>query len=60
VASDEWWEENTKVRDMPFIFMFMKMSGGANFFMLACSLCRDICRGRRRHIVLVPQIIWKI
>jgi hypothetical protein len=57
VASDEWWEENTKVRNLPFISMFMKMSGRTNFFMLVCSLCRDICRGRRRHVVLVPQIV---
>jgi hypothetical protein len=47
VAADEWWEENTKVRNVPFISMFMKMSGGTNYLMLLCSLCRDICRGRR-------------
>jgi hypothetical protein len=51
VASDELWEENTKVRNMPFVPMFMKMSGGTNFFMLLCSLCRDICRGRRGYVV---------
>jgi hypothetical protein len=60
VASDEWWVENTNVRNLSFISMFMKMSGGTNFFMLLCSLCRDICRGRRRHVILVPQIVWKI
>jgi hypothetical protein len=34
VASDEWWEENTKVRNLPFISMFMKMNGGTNFLCL--------------------------
>jgi hypothetical protein len=52
VASDEWWEKNTKVRNVPFIFIFMKMSGGTNYLMLLCSLCRDICKVRRRHVVL--------
>jgi hypothetical protein len=60
VASDEWWEENTKVRNLPFISMFMKMSGETNLFMLLCSLCKDICRGRRRRVILVPQVVWKI
>jgi hypothetical protein len=60
VTSDEWWEENTKVRNLSFISMFMNISGGTNFFMLLCSLCRDICRGRIRHVVLVPKIVWKI
>jgi hypothetical protein len=32
MASDEWWEKNTKVRNLPFISMFMKMSGETNFF----------------------------
>jgi hypothetical protein len=60
VASDEWWEENTKAKNLPFISMFMKISGGAIFFILGCSLCGDICRGRRRHVILLPQIVWKI
>jgi hypothetical protein len=41
VASDEWWEENTKVRNLPFIFIFMKMSGGTNFLCLYV-LCAGI------------------
>jgi hypothetical protein len=34
MASDKWWEKNTKVRNLPFISMFMKMSGVANFLCL--------------------------
>jgi hypothetical protein len=32
VASDEWWEKSTNIRNLPFIPMFMKMSGVTNFF----------------------------
>jgi hypothetical protein len=34
VASDEWWEENTKVTNLPFLSLFMKMSGGTYFLCL--------------------------
>jgi hypothetical protein len=39
VASDEWWEENTKVRNLSFISMFMKMIGEINFlcFYVLCA-----------------------
>jgi hypothetical protein len=39
VASDEWWEENTKIRNLSFISMFMKMSGVSNFlcFYVLCA-----------------------
>jgi hypothetical protein len=32
VASDKWWEENTKVRNLSFISMFMKMVGETIFY----------------------------
>jgi hypothetical protein len=51
--------ENTKVRNLSFISVY-EDEWMDQFFMLVCSLCRDICRGRRRHVILVPQIIWKI
>jgi hypothetical protein len=39
VASDKWWEENTKVRNLSFISMFMKMVGETIFlcFYVLCA-----------------------
>jgi hypothetical protein len=39
MTSDEWWKENTKVRNLLFISMFMKMSGETNFlcFYVLCA-----------------------
>jgi hypothetical protein len=33
--------------------------GQAQVEQLLCSLCRDIFRGRRRHVILVPKLFGR-